>query len=66
MEGAVMRDQRDKSLVWWGAMMPHMKKPPQFRDFTGIQPARGDDLAACIAAWDRIDRALMANRKRAA
>jgi hypothetical protein len=63
MDGAAERDRRARALVWWGAMMPLMKKPPEFREFTGIKAAPRADLAACIAAWDRIDRALMANRK---
>jgi hypothetical protein len=65
MGGAEERDRRAKALVWWGAMMPHLKKPPEFREFIGGGPNRASraDIAACVAAWDRVDRALMANRK---
>ncbi|MCW1932610.1 hypothetical protein [Pararhodobacter zhoushanensis] len=63
MEGMVARQQREQAMVWWGATMPRMKKPPSFEEFTGIKPRRGQNLAACIAAWDRIDRALMRNKK---
>jgi hypothetical protein len=64
MAGAVERDRRARAFVWWGAMMPLMKKPPLFHEFTGTKANRKSDLAACIAAWDRVDRALMANRKK--
>ena len=65
MEGALERARHERALVWWGAMLPHLKKPPQFREFVGGKtPDRRQDLRACIAAWDRIDRALMANRKK--
>jgi hypothetical protein len=54
MAGAVDRDRRARALVWWGAMMPHMKKPPGFHDFTGIEkPApRKRDWRADLAAWE--------------
>jgi len=38
LEGAELREQRARSLVWWTAMMPHMKKPPSFEKFVGLQP----------------------------
>lgn len=45
-------------------MLPHLKKPPKFEEFIGQKKNRANDLQACIAAWDRIDRALSANRKK--
>ena len=38
MEGADLRAQNDRALVWWGAMMPHLKKPPAFDEF--VKPRR--------------------------
>jgi len=64
MDGAAERAKHESAMVWWGAMMPHMKDPPKFAEFTGIKPDRRTELAACIAAWDRVDRSLAANRRR--
>jgi hypothetical protein len=54
MEGAAELHKRERSLVWWGAMMPHMKKPPGFHEFTGVEkPARqSPDWQAELAAWE--------------
>jgi hypothetical protein len=38
MDGAAERAKAERALVWWGAMMPHMKKPPSFDEF--VQPSR--------------------------
>lgn len=35
MSGAEMRIERERAMVWYGAMLPHLKKPPSFDDFTG-------------------------------
>jgi hypothetical protein len=53
MIGAVEREQRNRAMVWWGAMMPHLKQPPGFAEFTGIarpEPAR--DWQADLARWE--------------
>lgn len=57
--GAAKRIEREKALVWWGAMMPRLKKPPTFSEF--VRPARvqarqtPEELdamcAALAAAW---------------
>lgn len=53
MAGAVERDRRAKALVWWGAMMPHMKQPPEFHEFTGLQrPQHKPDWQAELARWE--------------
>lgn len=59
MDGAAERDRRAKALVWWGAMMPHLKKPPEFREF--VDPPRRSErqspeilqamCEALAAAW---------------
>ena len=64
MDGAAERMRHERAMVWWGAMLPYLKKPPKFEEFTGQKKNRVNDLQACIAAWDRIDRALSANRKK--
>jgi hypothetical protein len=53
MAGAAERDSRARGLVWWGAMMPHMKKPPDFHEFTGLpKPATAaPSWEAELAAW---------------
>lgn len=59
MTGAGKRHERERALIWWGAMMPHMKKPPGFKEF--VQPAERAKrqtpqeldmmCAALAAAW---------------
>ena len=51
-------------MVWYTAMMPRMKKPPDFEKFTGYRPRGRERMKHCIAAWDRLDRALMNNRRK--
>ena len=58
MQGAVMRDQREKALVYWGAMLPNMKKPPTFEQFTGYQPSRAERIKRWVEAWDKADASL--------
>jgi len=65
MEGAQDRLRNDRAMIWWGAMLPHLKKPPSFDKFVGQSENRVRDVAACVAAWDRVDRALSRNRKKA-
>jgi hypothetical protein len=38
MEGAADRAQEQRAMIWWGAMMPHLKKPPEFREFVSPKP----------------------------
>ena len=53
MDGAADRMKREKSMIWWGAMMPHMKKPPTFEDFTGFKTkAARSDWEAELSAWE--------------
>jgi hypothetical protein len=61
MAGAGERIKRERAMVWWGAMMPHMKEPPKFEAFTGYKPDRADELKRWLAAWDKVDRALARN-----
>jgi len=61
MEGAAIRMQREREMVWYGAMLPHLKKTIQLADFAGkvAEPSSREDRAKRFhAAWDRIDRAL--------
>jgi hypothetical protein len=58
MEGAIRRDQRDKALVWWGAMLPWTEKPPSFEKFTGIRPDRSAEIARCSEQWQKLTEAL--------
>ena len=55
MRGARARDRRRRALVWWCAMLPHLKKPPRFDEFVGeARPVRppGRDWRADLAAWE--------------
>lgn len=63
MRGAEKRAEIERSLIWWGAMMPNLKRPPTFQEFTGGKTDKRADLRACIAAWDKIDAALRRNKR---
>lgn len=61
MDGAALRIERERELVWWGAMLPHLKKPVSLKDFVGrreIAKSRAERVRDFHAAWDKIDRAL--------
>ncbi len=61
MDGAALRIERERELVWWGAMLPHLKKPVSLKDFVGrreIARSRAERVRDFHAAWDKIDRAL--------
>ena len=59
MDGAAERRQHERAMVWYGAMLPHFKKPPSFDQF--VKPkARAKRqtpdqqqamLTALAAAW---------------
>lgn len=58
MQGAARRMQRERELVWFGAMLPHFKQPIPLDKFVG---GPVDDTARVRDfhdAWDRVDRAL--------
>lgn len=59
-----MRIERERSLAWFSAMLPHLKKPMTLEEFTGHKPDRSDDLRRCIEAWNKVDAALRRNRGR--
>ena len=61
--GALLRIERERALTWFGAMLPHLKKPPTLQEFTGKPVDRREELRQCIEAWDEVDRALKGNRK---
>jgi hypothetical protein len=58
MEGAAKRFARERELVWWGAMMPHLEKPVSLEDFAGHPVDRAERARRFNAAWDKIDRSL--------
>lgn len=61
MEGAAIRLERDRELVWFGAMLPYLSKPVKLKDFVGKKEApksRAERIKEFHAAWDRIDKAL--------
>lgn len=66
MEGVGLRLRRERELVWWGAMLPHLDKPRSLEDFvTPPDPAksRADRVRQFHAAWDKIDAALARGAK---
>lgn len=56
-----MRLERERSLVWYGAMLPHLKKPPSLEQFTGHKPDKSELKRRWVETWDKIDRALERN-----
>ncbi|MFV0409087.1 MAG: hypothetical protein ACK5LJ_05130 [Paracoccus sp. (in: a-proteobacteria)] len=61
MDGAALRIERERELVWWGAMLPHLKKPVSLKDFVGhrdVAKSRSERVRDFHAAWDKVDRAL--------
>lgn len=62
MKGAAARRKADIAMVWWGAMLPHLKKPVSLEVFVNGKEDSRASLAAWSATWDRVDAALAANR----
>lgn len=58
LRGAEARLRRERELTWFGAMLPHMKKPPTLDEFAGRKVSHHERVKAFHAAWDKIDRAL--------
>jgi len=42
-------------------MMQRLKEPPSLQEFVGGKRDKAAELARCISAWDRVDRALARN-----
>jgi hypothetical protein len=63
MEGAGERWKAARALTWWGAMMPHLKDPPDLEKFSGYEPDKQEKVRRWLAAWDRVDAGLGRNRK---
>lgn len=64
MEGAAKRLSRERELVWFGAMLPRLRKPIPLETFVGGAPDRAARVQQFHAAWDRIDRALARHEHR--
>lgn len=58
MRGAELRAQRERALVWTGALLPYQKKPPSFEEFVGLPKDRSAYVREFEARWDRVDAAL--------
>ena len=58
MRGEAMRLRREREMIWWGAMLPHLQKIPSLDDFTGSPGYPAARAERVNAAWDKIDRAL--------
>lgn len=61
MEGAAIRLRRERELVWWGAMLPHLKKQVTLDQFTGGPADESSRIRQFHMAWDKVDRALRAS-----
>lgn len=58
LAGAKLRLRRERELVWWGAMLPHLKKPVTLDQFLGGHADDRDRVRRFHDAWDKVDRAL--------
>lgn len=61
MDGAAKRLEREREMVWWGAMLPWLEKPVKLDAFVGRDKAprtEAERVRAFNEAWDKIDRAL--------
>ena len=63
MEGAEQRAKVRRSEIWFTAMLPQLKQVPSHQEFVGGRDPKADK-AACIAAWDRLDRVLDHTQRR--
>ncbi len=61
MEGAALRLEREREMIWWGAMLPHLKKSVDLKTFVGhreVAKTKAERVREFHRAWDMIDRAL--------
>lgn len=58
LTGARLRIERERELVWWGAMLPWMEKPIPLELFVGRPVDERERVERFHAAWDRLDRSL--------
>lgn len=52
-----MRMERERSLIWFGAMLPHLDKTPSLDEFTGRKKAGGrrqtmHEMILTAQRWD--------------
>jgi hypothetical protein len=62
MDGAAEKWKAKKALVWWGAMLPHIEKPPSLEQFSGYVPDKKEALKRWLQAWDKVDAGLKRKR----
>jgi hypothetical protein len=63
MDGMAERRRLARGDLWWGAMLPHLKRAPSFNEFVGTTPQRQRSVADCVAAWEKVQAAMMRGRK---
>lgn len=66
MDAAADRTHLRMREIWFGAMLPNLKNPPSLEEFSGGRRDRRSEIIRCLAAWDKVDAALAANRNTAA
>lgn len=52
-------------MVWWGAMLPHLKDPPGLAEFINPPTTRQGRIQKMQARFDAWDKALAEGRRRA-
>lgn len=49
-------------MIWWGAMLPYLKKPFPLDKFAGTDQSPKERVQAFHSAWSKIDQALARGR----
>lgn len=64
LEGLAERHKRERAMIWHAAALHRVQRLPEFDGFVS-GGSRRMDVKAWVSAWDKVDRALIKNRKRA-
>ena len=62
MRGAQARMRREREMIWWGAMLPYLKKPFPLAQFVGKEVSPVERVRSFHSTWDKVDRALARGR----
>ncbi|MCL4065344.1 hypothetical protein M3484_01975 [Pseudomonas sp. GX19020] len=63
LKGARARRRYEREMIWWGAMLPYLKKPFPLEKFAGTDQSPKERAQAFHDAWGKIDRALERGRR---
>ena len=61
MEGAADKAEIRAREIWWSGMLSRLEKPPTLDEFSGGR-RNSNNIANCLAQWDKVDAALARNK----